>query len=229
MTDKYIFDTKYREFKNLLMITTHTQLLNALVDKYNLKSYLEIGVNDPNANFNKIICEQKVGVDPSPTYHANGINIKTADEFFELLVNPKTEVIDGKEYNSEWLYHPDIVFIDGLHHADQVKRDFENSLHCLSDNGFILIHDVLPEEEQYTQVPRCTKKWFGNVYQWAMSIGDYADISYKTFNIDCGCMLVWKDKGKKNDADKNLSITYDWALYSTLGRTLMNVTDEVVI
>ncbi len=198
------------------MITTHTELLNALIEKYNLKSYLEIGINNPANNFDRIRCESKTGVDPEmagPVSISEGsyISTKTSDQFFTAPRGPY-----------------DLIFIDGLHHADQVKRDFNNSLRCLSDNGFIVIHDVLPENEDGTLVPRQTKKWWGDVYKWAMSIGDYKGISFKTFNIDEGCMLVWKS-GANNDHGKNLSITYNWNLYSTLGRILMNVTDEVII
>ncbi len=203
------------------MITHHTQLLNALIEKYGLKSYLEIGVQNPKQNFDKINSIGgllKHGVDPELGDSYNGlcqIFGVTSDKFF-------TD-IEGS------LFKYDLIFIDGLHTAEQVKKDFENSLRCLSDNGFILIHDVLPENEAGTRVPRQTKQWWGTVYQWALAIGDYTGISFKTFAIDNGCMLVWKDEKAKNDYGKNLSITYDWMLYKTLGRTLMNVTDAVDI
>ena len=44
----------------------------------------------------------------------------------------------------------DIIFIDGMHQADFVLRDFNNSIDCLI-NGFIFLDDVLPlnEREQH--------------------------------------------------------------------------------
>ena len=39
----------------------------------------------------------------------------------------------------------DIIFIDGLHEYDQVKKDIVNSLKFIDEKGFILIHDLLPE------------------------------------------------------------------------------------
>lgn len=213
------------------MITHHTTLLNALIEKYNLRSYLEIGVQNPENNFEKIICEQKVGVDPSPTHYVNGINIMTSDEFFHLLVNPKTEIINGKPYTSEWLYHPDICFIDGNHTKEQVKKDFENCLACLSDNGFIVIHDVLPTEEITTCVPRGSQKiWHGDVYKFAMHVYKCTGIGMKTFNIDNGCMLIWKDLS--NTAmfkDCGFCWGEDWESYVKYGHRLMNVTDIVEI
>lgn len=43
----------------------------------------------------------------------------------------------------------DLVFIDGLHHSDQVLKDINNSLSFLEPNGVIMCHDILPSSEQY--------------------------------------------------------------------------------
>jgi hypothetical protein len=195
------------------MIKNHTELLNALAKKYNLKSYLEIGINNKANNYNKIICENKVGVDPA--VNDSEIRGMTSDAYFEAI----------KDNNPAPVF--DLIFIDGLHHADQVKRDFENSLRCLSDNGYIVIHDVLPENEAGTIVPRETKQWWGDVYKWAMRIGEYKDIMYETFDIDNGCMLVWKRQGA-------ITINYithnsTWEEYLQHFTSLMNVTSTVEI
>lgn len=200
------------------MITHHTQLLQALIDKHGLKSYLEIGVQNPANNFDKIMCFSKQGVDPCFVNKEKGEKIipVTSDKFFVEWVP-----LNNDKY--------DLIFIDGDHTAEQVKRDFENSLRCLTDNGFIVIHDCLPVEESTTLVPRQTRCWHGTVYKFCLGIGDYPDIGYKTFNIDEGCMLIWKQSGAKNDSGKNLSIKYDWNLYSTMGKWLLKVVDEVII
>ena len=66
------------------MITNHTQLLNALIEKYNLKSYLEIGVQNPTNNFDKVNCKEKWGVDPDVFFNP-AIICNTSDYFFETL------------------------------------------------------------------------------------------------------------------------------------------------
>lgn len=190
------------------MITNHTQLLNALIEKYGLKLYLEIGVQNPANNFDKIKCTLKCSVDPD--INAKAMFDCTSDEFF--TVNTTTF---------------DLIFIDGLHTAEQVKRDFENSLRCLSDNGFIVIHDVLPENEEGTIVPRQTKQWWGDVYKWSMTLNQYNDIGFVTFNIDNGCTLVWKMIGKI--APPKITDTFDWQTYQHIGHVLMNVTSTVEI
>lgn len=205
------------------MITNHTQLLNALIEKYNLRSYLEIGVQTPAQNFDKVNAVTKIGIDPE-LFGLQGKSIyqKTSDEWFgEKVFNAKTD--DYEQVNTTF----DLVFIDGLHTADQVKRDFENSMRCLSDNGFILIHDTLPDEEQYTTVPRETRRWYGNVFVWAMTLNQYDGIGFVTFNIDCGCTLVWKMPEKK--AAPKLTDEMNWETYKSIGNVLLNVVNEVVI
>ena len=194
------------------MIINHTQLLNALSEKYNLKSYLEIGVQNKANNYNKIICPVKVGVDPE--VNDSEIRGMSSDAYFEAIKNNNPALVF------------DLIFIDGLHHADQVKRDFENSLRYLSDNGFIVIHDVLPENEAGTIVPRETKQWWGDVYKWAMNIRKYDGIDYKTFDIDNGCMLVLKDDDKTGGF---IHQDIDWNYYQQFGHKLMNVTSTVEI
>lgn len=202
-------------------ITHHTELLNALIAKYNLKSYLEIGVQNPANNLNKINCDFTWGVDPDVT--DKSVSKCTSDDFFKLVGGVYSASLN-KTYTTY-----DLIFIDGFHEKDQVKRDFENSLRCLSDNGFIVIHDVLPENEAGTIVPRETKQWWGSTYQWAMLIGSYKNIRFKTFDIDNGCMVVWKHAGEMNDYGKILSADINWQTYLKIGCILMNVQDEVTV
>lgn len=164
---------------------TRTDLLNHLAEKYQLKRYLEIGVQVPELNFDKIICEYKIGVDPDPK--ARATQCRTSDDFFKYTQ-------DHIMINPESTFQPfDLIFIDGLHTAEQVKKDFENALKILSPNGFIVLHDCNPEKEEHTIVPRPTKTghWNGDVYRFALYL-TYPD-SDRCFvvDIDNGC-LVWQ-------------------------------------
>lgn len=158
-------------------IKNHTDLLIALSNKYNLQKYLEIGIRR-GVNFKSVPCRHKVGVDPDPT--ANATHVMTSDEFFEC--------------NKDTF---DLIFIDGLHHADQVKKDFDNALKCLSDRGFILLHDTNPEAEKFTHVPQDNKVWNGDVYKFACKLREYQGIKFITFDMDYGCTLVWRDSTAK--------------------------------
>ena len=109
-----------------------TDLINYLIDKHNLKNYLEIGVRNANSNFNKIKIDNKIAVDPKPLINQDNIFIGTSDEYFNQL-------------NCNIKY--DIIFIDGLHLEYQVDKDVLNSLKHLTKNGFILLHDCNPPSE----------------------------------------------------------------------------------
>jgi hypothetical protein len=90
--------------------------------------YLEIGIANGNT-FNKIQLKNKIGVDPCPNYKDNNIIIKTSDLFF-LDLNKDTNF--------------DIIFIDGMHQSEYVLNDINNSINFLSDNGIIIMDDILP-------------------------------------------------------------------------------------
>lgn len=122
-----------------------TRLINHIIQKKGYASYLEIGVNNPANNFDLIRVQYKIGVDPNGRASFTG----TSDEFFE---------------QNKMSF--DIVFIDGLHHYDQVIKDFVNSYQRLNEGGLICIHDTDPKEERFTAVPRKERgRWNGDVYK----------------------------------------------------------------
>ena len=45
----------------------------------------------------------------------------------------------------------DVIFIDGLHLADQVERDIDNALKFIKEDGFIILHDVNPPTEWHAR------------------------------------------------------------------------------
>lgn len=163
------WERKLHNYKGLIA-PQRTDLLNFLAEKHNLQRYLEIGVQVPELNFDKIKCPVRYGVDPDPNAHATFL--MTSDEAFNAGFRNKF----------------DLIFIDGLHTAEQVKKDFENALKILSPNGFIVLHDCNPLKEEHTIVPRPTKTghWNGSCYKFA------AGLQYPkyTVDIDNGCMVV---------------------------------------
>lgn len=164
----------------------HSQVINYLIEKFKFQSYLEIGVNNPRDNFDLIKCKFKIGVDPNGAASFTG----TSDEFFDTCFTENT-------YGNDGLLRFDIIFIDGLHHADQVKKDFENSLHCLNEGGIILLHDTNPADERYTHVPRdlpTGKRWNGNTYQFLFELAGINHLDYKTLNFDSNGLTVVKQK-----------------------------------
>lgn len=151
----------------------HSDLLNFIAEKINAKTYLEIGVFNPEHNFNKIKVQRKVSIDPDP--NAQAVVRMTSDDYFLLFPSVKY----------------DLVFCDGLHHADQVKRDIQNSWGCLNEGGVIVIHDCNPHSESITHVPRDSREWCGDVWKAAIDICHYLKF---TVDFDYGCCIVRKEQ-----------------------------------
>jgi SAM-dependent methyltransferase len=129
---------------------TRTELINYIIKKQGYKTYLEIGIGT-GRNFEAIQCKEKVSIDPDPECKA--IYQCTSDFFFDRIKD-KT--------NS---FSANIIFIDGLHHADQVRKDIINAWECLTDGGCLVLHDTNPDREEITHVPRDSKEWCGDVYK----------------------------------------------------------------
>lgn len=175
---------------------TRTDLINYLIKKHNLKRYLEIGLQNADQNFNKIECAYKVSIDPDPNAHATFI--LNSDDFFVMIQKCIGDYIGSPKTGVDTVPTKyDLIFIDGLHTAEQVKKDFENSLKVLSPNGFIVLHDCNPLKEEHTIVPRPTKTghWHGDVYKFIIEELHFYFKKYVTVDIDCGCG-VWNNSGQ---------------------------------
>lgn len=106
-------------------------------------TYLEIGVRNPDDNFRKIKADKKYSVDPGVEFPENPVDFPvTSDEFFDKLA--KGEILD-KDIKF------DLIFIDGLHLADQVWQDILNAEKFVKEDGFIVLHDCNPPSEWHTR------------------------------------------------------------------------------
>ena len=147
-------------------------LIEYLIKKNNYTNYLEIGC-DQNQLFSKVIIDNKIGVDP-----VSGGNIrKTSDDFF-------------RENNDKF----DIVFIDGLHTYEQVKKDILNSVNCLNVNGIILVHDCMPDSLGKQAVPRYKMQWNGDVWKAIVDLRHKEDLDIYTCEMDQGIGIISKKK-----------------------------------
>ena len=167
-------------------------VINYLVEKYQLRNYLEIGVRDPDATFNKVRCRYKNGVDPEPL----GKEVTfpcTSDEFFDMIK-------DDKEVKF------DIIFIDGLHLTEQVDKDVENSLEHLVDWGFIVMHDCSPPNEfrqrENYEVDGSFPAWNGTVWKsWVKLRCAREDLKMYVVDENDGCGVIHRGEQKIWDKD----------------------------
>ena len=146
------------------------QIIQETINRKKYKSFLEIGC-DQNQVFSKIKIEKKIGVDP-----VSGGTIKdTSDNFF------KKNIIKF-----------DIIFIDGLHEYDQVKKDINNSLFFLNDNGVIFLHDCMPRSFIYQAVPRARGIWNGDVWKNIVETRTKIEIDTYVIHADQGIGMILK-------------------------------------
>jgi len=150
-------------------------MIKFLQSKKQFKNYLEIGC-DQDQLFSKINIENKIGVDPV----SGGNTRKSSDDFFS------TNKINF-----------DLVFIDGLHEYDQVKKDILNSLKFLNPNGIILVHDCLPSSMSKQAVPRYRMSWNGDVWKAIVDLRCEKNIEIFTCEIDQGIAIIQN----KNNTD----------------------------
>lgn len=141
-----------------------TDIINYLIEKNNYKSYLEIGLDNPDSNFKKINCELKHSVDPFfEDDHKNNYDLNPTQ--FEYAKQYLTHRMTSDEFFDTTNGTYDIIFIDGLHTQEQVGRDIINSLRRLNNGGKIVVHDCLPPNENAQIVPRIQGLWCGDVWK----------------------------------------------------------------
>ena len=104
---------------------------------------MEIGVRRPEDNLEHVKAREKYSVDPCLENQLNPVDFKmTSDHFFDSL--DRGTILHKKTRFG-------VIFIDGLHLADQVDRDISNSLRYLAQDGFIVLHDCNPPTEWHAR------------------------------------------------------------------------------
>lgn len=160
----------------------HLEVINKLIEKYNYKSYLEIGIYDGD-NFSKVNIENKESNDISSdklVYVDKLTYEMTSDEMFSKMP------LD-KKY--------DIIFIDGMHDEQFVDRDIINSLKHLNKGGVICVHDVIPknrraQENYYDRGYIQKDEWNGDVWKSITKLQDQNIEFYTLRNYDYGLTII---------------------------------------
>jgi hypothetical protein len=163
-------------------------IINSICKLINAQKYLEIGVFT-GYTFTNNICPYKIGVDPDSSSKANVVS--TSDYFF---VN-NTEKFD-------------VIFIDGLHYHQQVKKDILNALNYLNDGGYIICHDMNPCEEIIQKVPPETGIWTGDCWKaWVDIRSERNDLDMFVVDTDYGCGII--KRGNQKLINVSCDLTYE--------------------
>jgi hypothetical protein len=180
---------------------TRDAVLQGLLSLFAAPRYLEIGVSQ-GSTFHKVAARQKVAVDPefrfdveaarranpSASYHQ-----VTSDAYFGTIVDPAERF--------------DVIYLDGLHTAEQTLRDLLNALHHLEPKGIIVIDDVRPptalaaigDRERFARVREFmasrSKTWMGDVYKVVVFIESFLQqLTWRTVAENHGQAVVWHQR-----------------------------------
>jgi hypothetical protein len=189
------------------------EVLNKLISKYNYKSYLEIGVSNGHTFDNiNIDITNKIGVDPDCEVYKvfwsgkGNVFCVSSNEFF-------------KDLDLEQKF--DLIFIDGLHLAEQVFIDIVNSLSHLNQNGLIIVHDCSPQKREHATEYNNHAIWNGTVYRGFIEAVKTYDLEYHTLDEDYGCGII---KYKEIDLEKKrIIINNDWEYFISNKKELLNI------
>lgn len=186
LNDPYYLEGRRRDKTERRKGPLKAEILNYLLSSFERDTcYLEIGVRNPDHNFNRICANTKYSVDPGIEFKENPVDFPmTSDEFFDKLSN--NEIL-SREIKF------DLIFIDGLHLAEQVDRDIKNSLNFIKDDGFIVIHDCNPPTEWHARL-----EYF---YRHTPAGPSWNGSTWKAF-------LKWRSKGSVYSC----CIDTDWGL-----------------
>lgn len=186
-------------------------IINFLYDNYNFKDYLEIGVNDGTC-IRLVNIPHKDGVDPFPGGEIGGCYVPevnyemTSDDFF----------------NNHIKQAYDVIFIDGLHHSDQVDKDIQNALRYLNDSGFIILHDCNPPEYEVQIIPRQTGIWNGDVWKSIVKLRcQRPDLVVSVIDTDWGIGVV--RRGSQELLQYDTYKCLDWKFFDENRDEILNI------
>ena len=201
---------------------SRTEIINRLLH-YTQKEhtvYLEIGVRNPDDNFNHICATQKLSVDPGVEFAENPVEFKlTSDAFFSQLAA-------GDILTSTLLF--DVIFIDGLHTAEQVYKDILNSLYFIQPNGFIVLHDCNPPTEWHAretyayEISPAMNYWNGTTWKGYVKALEITGISGYCIDTDWGVGILSKsiDFGQ---SEKIANPFYEFAVFDADRKQQLNL------
>lgn len=162
------------------VLELHITLISKIVQLTNCQLYLELGVSK-GTSLEEVYkyCKNCIGVDVQDISDFRDFKfyLTTTDEFF-------------KNFNEK----PDIIFIDADHHFEQVKKDFINSLNCLSEHGIIFLHDTDPYRDSHLSFDFCGDSY--KMHDWVKE--NYPDLNIVTLPIGvAGLTIINRDKDRR--------------------------------
>ncbi len=187
------------------------EVIQRLLDLFTGPRYLEIGVSE-GVTFHRVIAREKVAVDPTFAFdvdtakraHGNAwYHEVTSDTYFGSIVD------DDDRF--------DVIYLDGLHTAEQTLRDILNATNFLTRGGIIAIDDVKPVTHLAAMADRDLffkvrqhigskdKSWMGDVYKVVYFVDTFLQqFSHATVAENHGQAILWR-KRRAAPAERGLA------------------------
>jgi len=155
------------------------------------KNFMEIGsaAGGNTHFFNKIFKFDNITIvddNNHPKHELRKTKVLKDIKHVEIVGNSHSEEILKQVNNLNLKY--DIIFIDGDHTYEGVKKDTEMYIHLLNDNGYVIYHDSVACSNE---VGRHTKELTENNDFNLIKVGEYIT---KIHQRACGVVLYQKIK-----------------------------------
>ncbi len=142
---------------------------NVLVDTHKIvkpQLYLEIGI-DRGDSLALASC-QSIGIDPT-------CEISTTITAPARIFRMESDVFFGNRQRCENIFQKgiDLSYIDGMHLAEYVVRDFMNVERWSAPRGVAMIDDCYPEQLEMAERERRFTAWCGDVYKFLLILQEY--------------------------------------------------------
>jgi len=176
------------------------------------RRYLEIGVKDGTC-FRAVEAGTKVAVDPHFAFRVPLVGrLRTAlgRSSGELYFATTSDAFFARHGST--LAPFDVVFVDGLHTAEQAHRDIVNALETLRPEGVVVVHDCNPQSAaaaapslaEAARTEGFMGDWNGDVYRAIVQLRTRDDLEVSVLDADQGIALV--ARGRPRDP---LALTSD--------------------
>lgn len=178
---------------------TRADVIRSILAARGGTAYLELGVRD-GACFEAVEAPTRVAVDPAFTFR-----IPWRAWVRTRLLRRRTGALFFRMTSDAFFAGPgrrlgpfSVVFVDGLHTAEQSHRDVANALGALEPDGAVVLHDCNPQTpaagapslDRAVAVDGYDGTWNGDVFRTIVRLRTRADLRVVVLDTDQGLGLV---------------------------------------